>query len=146
MTDLALLILMFVVGAVSVAQPAINASLAQKVGVMSSSIVSFAGGALFLLIISMGIGQIQGFRGMVNATWWELTGGVLGAVFVTAMIVAVPRIGTTAVIAAAIAGQLVGGLFLDSIGAFGLKQIALDPKRIAGVALLLIGSGLIFRR
>lgn len=141
-----MLILMFIVGAISVAQPSINASLAQKVGVVQSSVVSFAGGALFLLTVSLLVGQFQGFRGMSNATWWELTGGILGALFVTAMIVAVPKIGTTAVVAAAIAGQLAGGIILDSMGAFGLKQIDIDFKRLAGIVLLLIGSGLIFRR
>jgi len=146
MTDIAMLVLMFFVGAISVAQPSINASLAQKVGVVQSSVVSFAGGALFLLTVSLIVGQVQGFRGMSNATWWELTGGILGAFFVTAMIVAVPKIGTTAVVAAAIAGQLAGGIILDSMGAFGLKQIDVDLKRLAGIALLLIGSGLIFRR
>jgi transporter family-2 protein len=48
--------------------------------------------------------------------------------------------------AAAIAGQLIAGLLLDQFGIFGFRTIALDGKRAFGVALLLIGAGLVFRR
>jgi transporter family-2 protein len=85
-------------------------------------------------------------RGIGEANWWELTGGLLGAFFVTLTIVIVPRIGTASAMAATIAAQLVTGLLLDQFGLFGLRVVPLDGKRLLGASLLLIGAGLVFRR
>jgi transporter family-2 protein len=85
-------------------------------------------------------------RAAASASWWELTGGLLGAFFVTLTIVMVPRLGTAAVMAAVIAGQLTSGAILDHFGAFGLRQIPLTPVRALGVLLLSAGAALIIRR
>ena len=60
-------------------------------------------------------------------------------------ILIVPRIGTASAMAAAIAGQLIAGLLLDQFGFFGFRTIAMDGKRALGVALLMIGAGLVSR-
>ena len=91
-------------------------------------------------------GRFGNLRGVADARWWELTGGVLGAFFVTLTIVIVPRIGTASAMAATIAAQLITGLLLDQFGIFGFRTIAMDGKRAVGVALLLLGAGLVFRR
>ena len=98
MSNLHLFLLMMCGGAVLALQPSINARLAQKVGILESSFISFAVGTLVLaLAISFwGRGSLRAISG---AAWWELTGGFLGAYFVTMTIVAVPRLGTAAVIA-----------------------------------------------
>lgn len=145
MSQFLLLFLMFCGGIVVALQPSINARLAQKVGVIESSFISFAVGsvALLALVLCMGKGSL---RGVAGASWWELTGGLLGAFFVTATIVVVPRIGTTATMAAVIAAQLATGLLLDHYGLFGLRHLPLDGKRAMGVVLLLAGAAMIFRR
>jgi transporter family-2 protein len=52
----------------------------------------------------------------------------------------VPKIGTTAALRAIIAGQLTMAVILDHYGLFDLKQIAITPLRIGGVALLALGT------
>ena len=145
MNHFLLLALMFCSGIVVALQPSINARLAQKTGVIESSCISFAVGTIALLAVVFLAGK-GSLRGVAAANWWELTGGFLGAFFVTATIVVVPRIGTAATMGAVIAAQLATGLLLDHYGLFGLRHIPLDGKRAAGVALLLAGSALIFRR
>jgi transporter family-2 protein len=86
------------------------------------------------------------FKGLANASWWELTGGGLGAFFVTMTIIAIPRIGTTAAMAMVIGAQLTTGVLLDHFGLFGFRTIPLDGKRAIGIALLMAGAGLIIRR
>jgi len=48
--------------------------------------------------------------------------------------------------ASVIAAQLVAGLLLDRVGAFGFERIPLGPARVAGVAFLILGAVLVLRR
>ena len=145
MSNLILIILM-VIGGVAVAlQPSINARLAEKTGFLQAATVSFAVGTLILLVVSLLSGQ-GSFRRISEADWWQLTGGLFGAFFVTMTILGVPRIGTTAVLALTIVSQLIAGLAMDHYGLFGMRGIPIDYKRMLGVTLLLAGVFLICRR
>lgn len=145
MSNLVLFVLMFAGGMAVALQPSINARLAQKVGFLESSFISFTVGTLALLAVVLVAGR-GNLRGIQDAVWWELTGGFFGAMFVTLTIVAVPRIGTAAAMGATIAAQLTTGLILDHFGWFGFKGIPFDLKRLAGVLLLMLGATLLFRR
>ncbi len=138
--------LMFCGGITVAVQPSINGRLAERIGVVESSCISFAVGTLALFAIVLVSGRAGNLRGIADAHWWELTGGLLGAFFVTLTIVIVPRIGTAAAMAATIAAQLMTGLLLDHYGLFGFRAVPLDGKRVVGGILLLIGAGLVFRR
>jgi bacterial/archaeal transporter family-2 protein len=145
MNNLLWFVLMFSGGIAVAIQPSINGRLAQRIGVVEGSCVSFAVGTLALLLVALAAGQ-GNFRLLGSARWWELSGGFLGALFVTLTILAVPRLGTASTMTAAIAAQLLTGLVLDHFGLFGFKVIPLDGKRVLGAVLLLAGAGLVFRR
>jgi transporter family-2 protein len=146
MNSVLLFFLMFCGGITVAVQPSINGRLAQRIGAVESSCISFAVGTLALFAIVLLGGRLGNLRGIADAGWWEFTGGLLGAFFVTLTIVVVPRIGTASTMAAIIAAQLVTGLLLDQYGMFGFRTIAMDGKRALGVVLLLVGAGLVFRR
>lgn len=145
MSNLTVMLLMVCGGMAVALQPSINARLAQKTGVYESSLISFAVGTLALLVVTLLAGK-GSLRGIAGASWWELTGGFLGAFFVTLTIVSVPRIGTTAVMALVITGQLLTAASLDHVGAFGLRQIPFSPLRSLGILLLAAGAFLVVRR
>ena len=145
MNNLTLLLLMACGGVAVALQPSINARLAQKVGAYESSLISFVVGTLCMLAVVMVAGR-GSLRSVADASWWELTGGLLGAFFVTMTIIAVPRVGTAAVMAIIIAGQLSAGALLDQFGVFGLRQVAFTPLRGLGIALLCLGAALVVRR
>ena len=145
MNSLMLLGVMVCGGVAIAVQPSINGRLAQKTGVLESSCISFTVGALGLFLLALLIGR-GSFRGIADTSLWELTGGLLGAFFVTMTIIVVPRLGTAAAMAAVIASQLITGLILDHYGFLGFRHIPFDTKRAIGVALLLAGAGLVFRR
>lgn len=145
MPNLILIILMIAGGVAVAVQPSINARLAEKTGFLQAATVSFAVGTLVLLMISLTTSQ-GSLRRTFEADWWQLTGGLFGAFFVTMTIVGVPRIGTTAVLALTIVSQLIAGLVMDHYGMFGMRGIPIDFKRLVGVALLLVGVVLICRR
>ncbi len=141
MSNLTLLAIMFCAGITIALQPSINARLAQEVGVLESACISFAVGTLVLLAVVLLTGKGT-FRGLGQTVWWEWTGGVLGAAFVSTTIFVVPRIGTAATMAATIAAQLITGLLLDNYGAFGIKEVHFDIRRLFGC--ILLATGVIF--
>lgn len=145
MSSLILLATMFCAGITIAVQPSINARLAQRVGVLESAFISFAVGTIFLLMLVLFAGK-GNLKGLSETSWWEWTGGVLGAIFVSATIFIVPRIGTTAAMAATIAAQLLTGVILDHYGAFGLNEIPVDSKRLLGCLLLAGGVLLVGKR
>jgi transporter family-2 protein len=80
---------------------------------------------------------------LAEAPWWAWTGGVIGAIYIVATIVLIPRVGVGVVIALAVAGQRVGALLIDQFGLFGLPVRQISPLRAVGVALLVSGAVLV---
>lgn len=144
MPDIFYFLLMLVSGVFVALQPLINSNLASRVGLVQGALVSFSVGTLALAAVVMAIpnGDI---RALPGAPWWHYTGGLLGAFFVTAIIMAVPRIGTTAALAATIASQLAAGAVFDHYGLLGGRHIPLDVWRLAGIGLLFAGAGLVLK-
>jgi bacterial/archaeal transporter family-2 protein len=143
-SNLILLVLMFLAGACVALQPSVNARLAQKVGLIESSTLSFVVGTLSLSILTLIFGR-GSFRALSQVTWWELSGGLLGAFYVYTVILFVPRLGTATAMAVTIAGQLLTALLLDQFSFFGFRGIPLDFTRISGAVLMLLGTWLIVR-
>lgn len=144
MPDLFYFFLMLASGVFVALQPLINAGLATRVGVVQAALVSFSVGTMTLAGVSLIYGH-GSLKGITGAPPWQLTGGLLGAFFVTAIILAAPRIGTTAALAATIASQLAAGAVLDHFGLLGGRKIPFDLWRGVGVALLFAGAGLILK-
>ena len=90
--------------------------------------------------LASGKGSLSALK---QAPPWQFLGGLIGVVFVTASILAVPSIGVPGMIVAALAGQMTAGLLIDRYGWVGLPARPIDPLRIAGVALLAVSVVLI---
>jgi len=120
-------------------QPSTNARMAQHVGILGGALMNFFVGGLVLIAIALTFGKAD-LRQLPNASWWQYLGGFFGAFFVSMGIFVVPKIGTAAALGAVIAGQLITAVILDHYGFFDLKQIAISPLRIGGVALLTLGA------
>lgn len=135
-----------VVGGFIALQAPINATLGQRVGSFQAAFLSFAiGTALLALIAALargGLGQLPDARGL---PWYYLTGGLLGAAYVTTVLVTVRALGAGAVVAATIAGQLSASVALDHLGLLGVERQPITLGRMLGVALLALGVYLIVR-
>jgi transporter family-2 protein len=127
-------LLMVVSGAVMAFQGPINAALRLHVGVVESSLISFLVGTIALIVIVAvaGKGNLLAAR---HAPPWQLVGGLIGVLFVTSSLLAVPKIG--------VPGQMVAGLLIDRYGWAGVPARPIDPTRLAGVALLFVSVVLI---
>ena len=142
MNKIMLFCIMFSAGVLLAVQPSINARLAQKTGILESAFISFMVGTMLLFLISLTLGQ-GSIKGLFAVPRWQLTGGLLGAYYVSAVILVMPRLGTAAAMGITIAAQLTTGLVLDHFGMFGFQGSALDLKRFVGACLLMLGAVII---
>lgn len=126
-------------------QAPINGALGKRVGGIEGALFSFLVGTLVLLIMVLTVGK-GNFGEAFHLSKWQWLGGILGAVFVTTTITAVPRIGAAATIASAILGQMIASILIDHFGAFGVSRIPLSTSRLLGVAFVMGGVFLIFKQ
>jgi transporter family-2 protein len=134
------------VGGLVAIQAPINSQLGKKVGTYQGALVSFLVGTLLLTVIVLvaggGLGKIGEAR---NVAWYYLLGGVLGAAYVSCVLVTVRTLGAGGVTAATIAGQLTMAVVVDQLGVLGIPKQPITAARLLGVAFLVAGVFLIVR-
>jgi transporter family-2 protein len=134
-------IVMVIAGGFIARQSPINSGLGKHVGALQGALVSFVFGTLALLIAAAvargGLGRIADV-GQVSS-WVYLTGGILGAGYVTAALLSVRSLGTAGVIAGTIAGELTVAVLIDQFGWFGVTQQSITAARVLGIVLLALG-------
>lgn len=132
-----MMILVFFGGIGVAVQSGINGGLGKKIGVLEGGFVSFLIGTvtLFLVMLFFGKGNVLE---ALNVPKWQLIGGLLGAFFVSSMVLAVPRIGVGSALFTVIVAQLLASSMIDHFGWLGMKQIPLDGQRLVGLGLMII--------
>lgn len=135
------------VGGLIALQAPINSGLGRSVGSFQAAFLSFAIGTALLLAIATvargGLGQLSA-AGNVPA-WYYLTGGLLGAAYVTTVLVTVRSLGAGGVTAATVAGQLSASMVVDQFGWLGVERSPITALKLFGVLLLAAGTYLIVR-
>ena len=134
------------VGGLIAMQAPINSHLGKSIGTFQAAFVSFAIGTLLLAVIASlargGYGHVAELR---HVRWYYLMGGVLGAAYVTTVLVTVRTLGAGGVVAATIAGQLTMGVVVDQFGLLGVAKDPVTAGKIVGIVLLAAGVYLIVR-
>ncbi len=127
-------------------QAPINSVLGKAIGTFPAASVSFGIGTAALVAVTVLVGGGFGDLGEArHLSWYYLTGGVLGAAYVTTVLVTVRPLGAGGVTAATIAGQLTMAVVVDQLGVLGVDRHPVTWQRIAGVVLLAAGTFLIVR-
>ena len=126
-------------------QAPINSALGKAAGTFAAASISFLIGTTALVGITLLSGSKVDLAAVGDLRWYYLTGGLLGAAYVTTVLVSVRALGAGGVTAATIAGQLTMSVVLDRLGALGLEEKPLSVPRVLGVALLAAGVFLIVR-
>ncbi len=141
----AVMLTAFVGGLIALQAP-INSGLGRAVGTFQAAFLSFAIGTVLLAVIAAlargGLGQLAEVRGI---SWHLLLGGILGACYVTSVLVTVRSLGAGGVTAATIAGQLTLSVVVDHFGWLGVARSPVTLTRVAGLVLLAIGTYLVVR-
>lgn len=137
------IVLTIVAGGLIAAQAPINSKLGHSIGTLQAAAVSFFVGLAFLLAVLAVTGQ--GFAKLFShpIPAWYFLGGLLGAFLVTVVLVTVRSLGAGGVTAGLIVGQLVAALAIDRFGWLGVEQHPISLSKVAGVALLAVGTYLV---
>ena len=142
----AVLLTAFTGGLVALQAP-INSVLGRSIGTWQAAFVSFAIGTVALAIIaSLATGGLSQVTGVRDVSLVYLTGGLLGAAYVTSILVAVRTLGAGGVVVATIAGQLAVSVVVDHFGLLGVTKQPVTLARVVGVALLGLGTYLVVRK
>ncbi len=141
----AVILTAFVGGLIALQAP-INSMLGKATGSFQAAFISFAIGTVVLAVIAAFAKGGFGTMGEAKTlSWYYLTGGVLGAAYVTTVLVTVRELGAGPVVAATIAGQLSASVVLDQFGLLGLPKDPITLGKVIGVVLLAVGVWLIVR-
>jgi transporter family-2 protein len=127
-------------------QAPINSNLGKSIGTFQAALVSFLLGTVVLLVLAaLGKGGMGAIGAARHVPWWYLLGGILGAAYVSTVLVSVRTLGAGGVTAATIAGQLATAVVVDHFGLLGVDRNPVSVSRLAGVALLAGGTYLVVR-
>ena len=141
----AVLLTAFTGGLVALQAP-INSTLGRSIGTWQAAFLSFAIGTVALaLVAALATGGLSQIAGVRDVSLVYLTGGLLGAVYVTSILVTVRTLGLGGVTAATIAAQLAVSVVVDHFGLLGVDKQPITAGRVAGVVLLSLGTYLVVR-
>ena len=133
-------------GAMIALQAPTNVMLSRAGGsAVLAALISFAVGTAALFLVWLLSANRPAGAPFAQLPWYAWIGGVYGAIYVAVAAFAAPRLGLASLITIGIAGQILGALLLDHIGAFGLAREPISPTRIGG-ALLVVAGVLLVRR
>jgi transporter family-2 protein len=134
-----------VVGALIALQAPINSGLGKVTGTMPAAAVSLIVGTALLLAIVIVSGEAGSLSKALDVRWYYLIGGILGAAYVTTVLLTVRTLGAGGVTAATVAGQLTMSVVIDRLGFLGLEETPITLTRVIGVMLLFAGTLLVIR-
>lgn len=130
----------FLAGAVLPIQAGINAKLS-KAGEspVHAAVISFIVGTLTLILYLVFTRQTFSWSGLKAAPTYVWTGGFFGAFYITAVILAFPRLGPGLTFGLLVAGQMLISLLLEHNNILVIQQQPISMGRIVGLVLIVIG-------
>jgi len=126
-------------------QTTLNGQLAKGVGgdSVAAALFSFTAGAVCLGIYSLVRGGVASSLIAIPAQpWWTLMGGVLGSCALLSYVILAPKIGLSALLGLAIAGQIISSLLIDHFGLLGAAERPVSMIKLGGTLVMLVGLGI----
>ncbi len=139
MQPVLVIILIGLMGGIAVGlQSPMASMISQRLGTLESVFIIHIGGAVAALVplLFYGGGKLSQWK---NLPWYTLVAGVFGLVVIAAVSFMIPRVGVAASIITIVAGQLLVGTLLDTYGLLGAVQKSLEPTRIIGLIVVMLG-------
>lgn len=146
MADAIWMVVVLAAGAFLPVQAGLNAKLGRAgASPVHATLVSFAVGLAALAVYLAATRQTVSWSGMRTAPVHAWCGGLLGACYLTAVILAFPRLGPGVTFGLAVAGQMAMSAVLEQGGWLVARQIPLNGPRLFGMALVVAGVVLLRR-
>lgn len=132
------------IGMAIAAQPSINQAAVRVLGApVSAAVVSVSITMGLMLFFLLATGAKVEPAAVARLPWWVALGGVAGFVIVFGGLSVVPVTGAASFFVCLVAGQLLGAALIDHLGAFGMAVRPISAQRIAGIALVFCGVGMV---
>ncbi|HEY8403090.1 MAG TPA: DMT family transporter [Flavobacteriales bacterium] len=139
-------IVSFLAGAFLPIQAGINAKLGKAASSPAvASLLSFFVGLMALIVYVLVTQQNYSLKGLKEAPAYTWTGGLIGAFYVTIIILAFPRIGPGLTFGLVIAGQLLLSIIMEHYQLLGAHHHPVNIARVIGMLLIVAGVVLIKR-
>jgi len=133
-------------GAVLPIQAGLNARLGKAAGSpVYASMLSFLVGTVALIVYIFFTRQDVSWTGLKEAPVSAWAGGLLGAFYVTVVVLAFPRLGPGLTFGLVVAGQMLIAVTLEHYNILVAQQHSISPMKIVGVLLVVIGVVIIRR-
>jgi bacterial/archaeal transporter family-2 protein len=135
-----------VIGGIVAAQAPLNSQLGRTVGGLQASVVALAVSFVALLLLASVTDGLGGIRRIGDAPLHVAVGGGLaGALYVGSIVWTVRALGAGGLTAVTISGQLAVAVVMDHFGWLGVEKSPITVAKVAGVALLAVGTWLVIK-
>ncbi len=109
-------------------------------GTLISFLVGTVGLLLYMVLTRANWTDI---KGGFQLPWFYWIGGLLGAVYVAAIIVLTPRLGVALTFGITVAAQMIFGVMMDHYGWLGVPEHPINWMRVIGVTMIIGGVALV---
>jgi len=106
---------------------------------VNASLISFIVGAFSVLLYSILTKQHVAWTGLRAAPAYVWIAGLLGAFYVTSIVLAFPRIGPALTFGLVVAGQMIMSVLLDHFNILVSQQHLISIWKVLGITLIVIG-------
>ena len=140
-------ILALLTGVAMSIQSGVNSGLRQGIGnPLLAAVISFGTGFLALIVVQLSVGNpTPTLEAVRQISWWKWIGGLIGACYVTTVIVTITKIGPGNLLSLSVAGQLIAAIILDHYGLLGFAPHPANAWRLLGVLLIIGGVILVVK-
>lgn len=142
----ALLFLLAVVAGVMLPiQAGLNSEIGRSIkNPIYGALVSFTVGSIGLILyLLLTQAKWTDLRNGFELPWYYWSGGLLGAVFVTSVIILTPKLGVALTFGLIVTAQMVFSVVMDHYGWLGVPQSPINWARVLGVTMVIGGVVLI---
>ena len=145
MTGLFPVIIIATVGGVAITlQAQFMGVMDKRIGTLESMFITYGIGGL-LIAFAMLVNRGGNLAAWGSVPWYTLSAGVLGLIIVGTIGYSTPRLGLVTTLTILVASQFIVGALLDHFGILGADLRPLNPTRLAGIGVMLLGVWLIVR-
>lgn len=142
MTNLIAMLLAAAAGVAMALQGSLNSVLGKTIGRVEATMVVHVIGTVAVaaaLLLHFGTGN---FSKMTQVPWYIYLGGLINVMIIYGVVAAIAEVGVAVATTAIIVGQVSTALLIDHFGMFGLEKICFTWWKLAGLALLAVGTRL----
>lgn len=122
---------------------AIASKLGETIGELESSYFIFLTGSVLLGLTTLFFGKGD-LSHVFKAPKWNLTGGLLGIIYLTLLIISVPFVGVGLSMVSVIIGQMIASIIIEHFGALGSPKLRVGRDRVLSIVCMAVALILIF--